>query len=137
MDAVHVRVGSLVITSRIKVFHSPKELRVRREHVFEWSMPVAGFAEKNLTRLFQNLSFDNYGFIGERTFRQIVMKNAVADFEHVFRTNGFGPSGTERRRCSFAFALKGDVRPSGYREAAPWKGLVNSTRDVPRSVGEL
>src|SRR5690242_15519 len=64
MDAMHTCIGSLIIASGVKAFHSPKEFWVRGEHVLERTMPVTGFAEKNPACLFQNLSFDNCGFIG-------------------------------------------------------------------------
>jgi hypothetical protein len=105
MDAMHTCVGSLVVTSGVEALHSPEELRVRREHVFERPMPVAGFTEENSTGFLQNLSFNDCVLVRERMLGQIALKNAVPDFEQAFWTNGLGPSGTEGRRCSFAYAL--------------------------------
>jgi hypothetical protein len=80
MDAMRSCVGTFLVTSGVQVLHSPKELRIRCEHVLEWTVPVTGFAEKNPASLFQDLSFNDRSFIRESLFGEASMKNPVAGF---------------------------------------------------------
>jgi len=112
-------------------------LSVGSEQVLKRPVPFAGFAQENPACLFENLSPNHSAFVDERAFGQIVMKNAVSDFEQAFWANGLGPSGTEGRKCSFALALEGAAGPGGYWKVSFWERPVNAPHDVPRNVGDL
>jgi hypothetical protein len=106
VNAMNGFLGSFEIATREQALHLPKELRICREHVFEWAMSITGLSKQNRTCLFDDLRVNHARMVDQVSCTHRAAQDAVSHFNQAFGTNGLRHPRTKRRRHALSFLFE-------------------------------
>jgi hypothetical protein len=106
VNTVHGGFGSFEVATRKQALHLPKELRICREHVFEWSMPITGFSKQDSACFFDDLCVNHSWPVGQVSCIRRAAQDAVSHFNQAFGANGLRLPRAKRRRHALSFLFE-------------------------------